>query len=385
MIYTTSRHSLSAIVAAIALSGTPVAAAEKVVNCAVGHALTMALRHANPGDILRISGTCQEQVKVTTDRITIDGGGTAVLDGGGGSPVEFSAVLTIDGAQGVVITGLTVQHGPGEGILGIRGSAFTLRNVIVEQNAFTGIGVADGSTATLIDCTTRQNLVGLDVFTNSAAVLKGVIDITANATNGANVNGRSILELRGADVRTNDNGAVGLVVGGSQVAIFGFTESQGSNLTAARNRLFGLVIATGSLEIFGGSFFGSGANVITSRDNGIDGIFLPAGGSIVSPFGTARFVIHGNGVGLHFENDSNALIAGGLDVTGNRVGLQAAGAGALTLGSLGSNRSWIVANDRDVELSFGTRITFSDIEIGTIACDGTVLSTGPPQCPSQVR
>jgi hypothetical protein len=67
----------------------------------------------------------------------------------------------------------------------------------------------------------------------------------------------------------------GLVVGGSQLAIFGFSESQGSSLTAAGNTLAGLVIATGSLEVFGSSFAGSGANVITSSNNGGTGFSCP--------------------------------------------------------------------------------------------------------------
>jgi hypothetical protein len=103
-------------------------------------------------------------------------------------------------------------------------------------------------------------------------------------------------------------------VGGSQLAIFGFSESQGSSLTATGNTLAGLVIATGSLEVFGRSSVGSDANVITSSNNGTDGIFLPAGGIIVSSFGVAKFVIQGNAVGLNFGNDSNAAIVGGLEV-----------------------------------------------------------------------
>ena len=288
--------------------------------------------------------------------------------------------------QGIVIAGLTVQNGRAQGILGIRGAAFTLRGVTAEKNAISGIVVADGSTATLIDCTSRQNRLGLDVFTESAAVLKGTIRIIRNLENGAEVNGRSMLELRGAAVSVSDNGAFGLVVGGSQLAIFGFTQSQGSTLTATDNGLAGLVIATGSLEVFGGSFEpGAGANIITSSNNGADGILLPLRGALVSPFGAAKFVIHGNRVGLNFGNDSNAVVVGGLDVRNNGTGLLADGAGALTLFSSPPNPSSILGNTRDVELSFGTRATFGPPDrgpaIGTIFCDATVLARGTTVCP----
>ena len=81
--------------------------AVKKVKCDKGQTLTEALRKAKPGDTLQVTGTCQERVTITTDRLTLDGGGSAVLDGGGGGPTEFEGVVTIDGAQGVTLTGFT--------------------------------------------------------------------------------------------------------------------------------------------------------------------------------------------------------------------------------------------------------------------------------------
>ena len=92
--------------------------AVKKVKCDKGQTLTEALRKAKPGDTLQVTGTCHERVTITTDRLTLDGGGSAVLDGGGGGPTEFEGVVTIDGAHGVTLTGFTIQNGPGEGILG---------------------------------------------------------------------------------------------------------------------------------------------------------------------------------------------------------------------------------------------------------------------------
>ena len=57
----------------------------KKVKCDNGQTLTEALRKAKPGDTLQVTGTCQERVTITTDRLTLDGGGSAVLDGGGGT------------------------------------------------------------------------------------------------------------------------------------------------------------------------------------------------------------------------------------------------------------------------------------------------------------
>jgi nitrous oxidase accessory protein NosD len=83
--------------------------AVKKVKCDNGQTLTEALKKAKPGDTLQVMGTCQERVTITTDRLTLDGGGSTVLDGGGGGPTEFfEGVVTIDGVQGVTLMGFMI-------------------------------------------------------------------------------------------------------------------------------------------------------------------------------------------------------------------------------------------------------------------------------------
>ena len=53
--------------------------AVKKVKCDKGQTLTEALKKAKPGDTLQVTGTCHERVTITTDRLTLDGGGNAVL------------------------------------------------------------------------------------------------------------------------------------------------------------------------------------------------------------------------------------------------------------------------------------------------------------------
>jgi hypothetical protein len=304
-----------------------------------------------------------------------------VLDGGGGSPIEFSGVVTIDGARGVTIKRLTIQNGPGEGILGRRGAAFTVQHTTVQHNAGNGIAV-ESSRAELTDVTMQNNAVGLDVFTGSTAILRGAITAVHNGS-GIEVNGQSILEIRGAQVQVN-NGGSGLIAGSSQVAIFGFTASQGSTLTADGNEFAGIIIAGPSaLIVYGSQFFGSGANIITTTNNRVFGIFLANGGSIQSPFGTGKFVIEHNPTGVNIVDSSVAVIDGGLNVKNNGTGLLANGAGTLTLRT-SAKPSAITGNRTDVDLQFGTRATFDGVTIGTIVCDTTVLSrdgAGNPVCP----
>jgi Right handed beta helix region len=355
--------------------------AVKKVKCDNGQTLTEALRKAKPGDPLQVTGTCHERVTITTDQLTLDGGASAVLEGGGGGPTEFEGVVTIDGVQGVTLTGFTVQNGPGEGILGIHGAAFTVQQTTVQQNAASGIAVADGSTADLTDCTIQGNGFGIDVFTSSSAILRGAIISSHNTGNGAEVNGQSILEIRGAQVQMNDNGGIGLVAGNGQVAIFGFTAAQGSTLTTRGNGSWGIIIFGSQFTILG-SDFGSGTNIITAANNGADGIFV-SDGVIASPFGTGKFVLENNvSAGLNLINGAGAIITGGLSVRNNGTGVSSDGAGTLTLASIPTNPSTITNNSTfDVDLKFGTRATFDGVTIGNITCDATVLSRGTTVCP----
>jgi Right handed beta helix region len=341
----------------------------RVVNCDRGENIAEVLARAEPGDTIRVTGTCAERVSIKTDRITLDGQGAATLDGGGGPIAEFDGVVTIDGASGVTIQGFTVQNGPGEGILG------SVRNTTVQDNGFTGVAVAEGSTAELTDCRILRNGgPGIDVFTQSSAVLKGAIRTNENLGPGAVVNGTSILEIRGAQVEASRNGGFGLVAGSnSQLAILGFAGSRGSTFTIDANAQGGIALGDSILNVFSESTI-----AIT---NSPLGIHVP-GGKIVSPFGVGTFVIENNGVGLNFGLDGTAIFRGGLTVRNNGTGVRTQdGAGVLWFISIPPNPSAITGNGVDVDLRFGARATFDGVEVGTITCDSTVLSRGTTVCP----
>ena len=345
----------------------------QVVNCDRGEEIARALARAEPGDTIRVTGTCVERVSIKTDRITLDGQGAATLDGGGGPIAEFDGVVTIDGASGVTIQGFTVQNGPGEGILGTHGAAFSVRNTTVQDNGGNGVAVAEGSTAELTDCSMLRNGTGIDVFTQSSAVLKGAIRTNENLGNGADINGTSIIEIRGAQVEASRNGGFGLIAGSnSQLAVFGFAGSQGSTFTIDANGGGGIVLADSILNVFSESTI-----TITNSPLGI----LVAAGKIISPSGVGTFVIENNGVGLDFGLDGTALLVGGLTVRNNGTGVRGDGAGVLTFISIPPNPSAITGNGVDVDLRFGARATFAGVDVGTITCDSTVLSRGTTVCP----
>jgi hypothetical protein len=346
----------------------------RVVNCDHGQNLAEALARAHPGDTIRVTGTCVEQVSIKTDRITLDGQGAATLDGGGGPVAEFDAVVTIDGASGVTIQGFTVQNGPGEGILGTHGAAFSVRNTTVQDNGLTGVAVGEGSTAELTDCSILRNGgPGFDVFTQSSAVFKGTIRTNDNLESGGDVNGTSILEIRGAQVEASRNGTFGLVAGSnSQLAVFGFAANRGNTFTIDANGQGGILLGDSLLNVFTESTI-----AITNSPLGIQ----VGHGIIVTTPGVGTFVIENNGVGLNFAFDGTAIIRGGLMVRNNGTGVRGDGAGVLTFISIPPSPSAITGNGVDVDLRFGTRATIQGVDVGTITCDSTVLSRGTTVCP----
>ena len=220
---------------------------------------------------------------------------------------------------------------------------------------------------------------------NSTAVFKGHISSAGSGSNGIAVQSGSTLEIRGASVQASNNGGGGVDIVDSQAIIFGYPESQGSILTAHDNGAEGIFVATGSLSVFGGAFAGTGSlATISASNNGGSGLAIGLDGTVVSPVGAAKFMIENNQkIGLEVGEGGSALLIGGLTVQNNQIGgLLADGAGTLTLVSQESNPSSIQNNGgTDVDLRFGTRVTFGGVTIGTITCDTTVLSRGSTVCP----
>jgi hypothetical protein len=344
------------------------------VNCDGGQSLAHAVKHAKEGQTIRISGTCHERVPIATPRLTLAGVGGAVIDGAGvelGPGPEFDGLLVIDGVTGVTITGLTIQNAAGNGVLAQRGAAFAMHDTIVQDNAVTGIVVVDHSSAELTNCATTRNRLGLDVFTSSSAVLKGTFSSTQNG-NGVDINGVSIVELRGARVELNQNGGYGLVAAsGSQVAIFG--AGQGSTITANGNGFAGIVLGDGTLTAY--------VPAVISASNNTFGLLLNDARVVAIPNAGTTFHLENNTVGMSVGLGSQVHIFGGLTVQGNGTGVLADGAGTLTLASPPANPSTITGNGMDVSLGFGTRSTIDGVTIGTLVCDGTVLSRGTRTCP----
>lgn len=158
--------------AAMALSGAlcllPRLGEARTVNltCSAQKTITSAVQSLSPGDILRVSGTCNENVTIREelDRITIDGQGTATISG----PDTTRPTVTIRG-RNVTLTGFTITGGE-DGINVGRGASATVVACTVENTGRTGIQVQQNGSVRVTNSTVQNNPQhGINVGQNSTA------------------------------------------------------------------------------------------------------------------------------------------------------------------------------------------------------------------------
>ena len=136
------------------------------MTCGADRTIGDALRTLKPGDTLLVSGTCNENVVLGAEvhRITLDGQGTAVINGGtaanavtvlgtgitirgfvinGGAP---QGIAVTDGASAVIDRN-TIQYADRNGITVFRNSSADILNNIVQFNGLAGIAIQNTSSA----------------------------------------------------------------------------------------------------------------------------------------------------------------------------------------------------------------------------------------------
>jgi hypothetical protein len=338
-----------------------------------GRTITKALRAARPGDTIRISGVCEETVTITTDRVTLDGGGSAILQGaGGGQAGQVSqGLLNIVGAQGVDIRGFTVRDSPVDGISVRQGAAVTLHSIKVEGSADDGIEVTETSSAQMADCTTRRNgEFGIDIIRNSNAIFNGTMVSNDNGIpgvigTGLLVEGASSATFRSGNVQASDNGLDGILVSHSATASM---TALGPTLTVENNGRDGLVLFNGA------SLFAS-SGTINAVGNGRDGVRL-AETTAFSVFPPTTVSLTNNAAtGLSLFS-ARALIFPALLVENNTLAGISLVDSSATLFALNAQHN----GPPDIALGFAARalIVVHDPATVTVTCDGTAVLSGAP-------
>jgi parallel beta-helix repeat protein len=210
-----------------------VAAGVSTLTCGHEKTIGQAIRTLKPGDTLLVSGTCNENLVVGEEfrRITLDGQGTAAINGDaganavtvtgngvtirgfvitGGAP---QAIAVQDGGT-AVIDGNTIQFAARNGIAVFRGSSANIVNNIIQNNGLAGIAIQQTSTARIGWSGPPDNRVsapntiqnngaqGIQVYRGSSAQIFSNT-IQRNASHGVFVDRNSQAEIAGCLITGN--------------------------------------------------------------------------------------------------------------------------------------------------------------------------------------
>jgi len=291
------------------------------VGCADGDTIAEALRKGEDKSlVITVQGTCQENVTITRDDVTLQGDPAT----GGAVTAANPALDTIliDGARRVVIDNLTVSGGR-NGIAGGRGAAFTVQNSTIQESA--GAPISNGN--------------GVKVHQNSQAVIHhnvienhpntGVSVEASNATITANMirknlgqggiwvlnSGSARIGLTDADTAAGnlieDNTLNGVqVVNSSSATLHGNTiQRNGIGMDAE-----GVFVRQSTLRLVGGNVIKSNASGIFARASHVR---TGDGGFGITPYTDEISENLGDGIGA--ADNSTLDLRGGNTVVTDHV------------------------------------------------------------------
>jgi hypothetical protein len=187
-------------------------ATTKYVNCDNGDTITGALQFVQPGFTLIISGTCNENLFLSSltgqyNGLTIDGQGTATISG----PDPTLNVVELTGVSGFTIRGLTITGG-NDGIAINTGSIVAIDTVVVQGTGRHGIHFQRGSTDGYVVNSTIQNNPGNGIVINENSYVRVGFTDGVGASQGdtgpcviQNNGGYGIRIQRGASARVYTN------------------------------------------------------------------------------------------------------------------------------------------------------------------------------------
>jgi parallel beta-helix repeat protein len=179
-----------------------VAAAAVQVHCDDAGSLQRAVDVARPDTTILVSGTCNENVVIRPEknRITLDGGGSAAING----VVANLPTVSIQGRD-ITIRGFAVTGGA-DGIEVARGGAALIDGNVVRGNGNFGISLVQDASATIVNNVVRENTnAGIAISSSSSAWIGFVSfqDAAPSANqitdNGQQRGGNGIVVRRGSN------------------------------------------------------------------------------------------------------------------------------------------------------------------------------------------
>ena len=351
------------------------------VDCASA-TIADAMAQAQPGDTILISGTCTETVVVDKDGITLDGQGSAVIDGSGGEV----AVINVTGHQNVVIRGLTVRNDE-SGVLANRGAAVWLEDVTARDNNEEGIAIRANSIATFAGTliANENDRIGIEVGQQSHMASGGATLLQANMNGSGGIaihRGGQMVLSNVSRIEANAN-YEGIWIFYNSLLAVNLFGGEASRVEVANNQNQGIWMAGNTYSALEGavlSVTGNGGNGLSVNTNSVVDAF--AGytfGDVEVPNSTAVFNDNG-GAGVSVTANSRVGFGGGVTVRNNEDGGISAWNGA----DVDLSNATVTGNtgSADIEASLGSRLGWDgDTTIGTVDCDDSTLTYNDAACP----
>lgn len=307
---------IGAVLATGMLAPFPAQALTLSVDCNAGKTIAQALTQGDARKplVLVVKGTCNESVRIVRDDVTLQGdpvaGGTVHGPDAGVNTIEILASratidnLTVTGGR----VGVQVQDSHGAAIL----------NTVIQQTALDGIRIFVGD-ADVTGCTV-QHTGGAGMLVNRGSVLRlATSQVLDNPGIGISTEANSTLAVNGSTISHNGGNGIDLgrgsqgTIGTSTISDNGMNpDKQGNGVSAwgasgahigsdnviTGNREAGVLIAGGSTaHIFNNTISGNGGN-------GVTGYFAA---TLVMDNGT---ISNNNGNGVDCSADCSAQIVG---------------------------------------------------------------------------
>lgn len=325
----TSTRKLLAIAAAILVSGlsTSAFAMDAItlpVDCGHGQTITKALNFTDLLHrplVLVVRGTCNENVTIDRDDVTLQGDPRtgATING----PSAGSAITVR--ASRVILDRLTVRGGNPSGIALLGRSDVDISNCDVQGAVSHGINVAGNSSVNITNCSIQYNgRSGVGIPQGSVAITNS--QIAFNSGNGVRVRGNSSLTVTGGAISSNAWSGIDMesgsgVIGGATIT------ANGTNAALPEGSRLGVLALASYVQINNSSITnntGGGVTVVqggslslynsTVTGNGSQGVFLYLGATGNLAGGT---ISGNNGNGVSVMVNSTAQITGGASIQNN--------------------------------------------------------------------
>jgi parallel beta-helix repeat protein len=211
--------------------------------CGPEKTIGKAIKTLKPGDTLLVSGTCNENLSLgqEVDRITLDGQGTATING------DSSAnAVTVTG-RGITIRGFVITGGAPQAVSVADGGSAVIDGNTIQYAGRNGIAVFRNSSADILNNTIQNNpLAGIAIQSNSSARIGwlGPPNNRVSAPNTIQNNGTQGIQVyrsSSAQIFSNtiqNNGSQGVFVdrnSQAEIAACTITGNAGDGILGMRN------------------------------------------------------------------------------------------------------------------------------------------------------